>query len=45
MTLRGVVSRERSVNSLAPFAKHVGTALLGGSSIGNSLTRASWARA
>ena len=28
-TLRGVVSRERSVNSLAPLAKLVGTALLG----------------
>jgi hypothetical protein len=28
-TLFGVVSRERSVNSLAPFAKLVGTALLG----------------
>ena len=39
-TLFGVVSRERSVNSLAPFAKLVGTALLGGSPIGNSLTRA-----
>jgi hypothetical protein len=39
-TLRGVVSCERSVNSLAPFAKLVGTALLGGSSIGISLTRA-----
>ena len=38
-TLCGVVSCERSVNSLAPFAKLVGTALLGGSSIGNSLTR------
>jgi hypothetical protein len=39
-TLSGVVSRERSVNSPAPFAKLVGTALLGGSSIGNSLMRA-----
>ncbi len=28
-TLRGVVSRERPVNSLAPLAKLVGTALLG----------------
>ena len=36
-TLRGVVSREWSVNRLAML---VGTALLGGSSIGNSLTRA-----
>ena len=35
-TIRGVVSRERSVNSLAPFAIFVGTALLGGSSIGPS---------
>ena len=32
-TLRGVVGRERSVNSLAPFAIFVGTALLGGSLI------------
>ena len=39
-TLYGVVSRERSVNSLAPCAKLVGTAFLGGTSIGNSLTRA-----
>jgi len=39
-TLRGVVSREWSVNSLAMLAILVGTALLGGSSIGNSLTRA-----
>ena len=39
-TLCGVVSRERPVNSLAPLAKLVGTALLGGSSIGISLTRA-----
>ena len=29
-TLRGVVGRERSVNSLAPFAILVGMALLGG---------------
>jgi len=28
-TLHGVVSRERPINSLAPFAKLVGTALLG----------------
>jgi hypothetical protein len=34
-TLYGVVSRGRSVNSLAPCAKLVGTAFLGGSSIGN----------
>jgi hypothetical protein len=39
-TLYGVVSRERSVNSLAPCAKLVGTAFLGGSSIEKSLTRA-----
>ena len=39
-TLRGVVSREWSVNSLAMLAILVGTALLGGSSMGNSLTRA-----
>ena len=39
-TLRGVVSREWSVNRLAMLAILVGTALLGGSSIGNSLTRA-----
>ena len=39
-TLRGVVSREWSVNSLAMLAILVGTALLGGSSIGISLTRA-----
>jgi hypothetical protein len=30
MTLVGVVSRERSVNTLAPFAILDGTALLGG---------------
>ena len=35
-TLRGVVSRERPVNSLAPFAKLVGTALLGGPLLGPS---------
>ena len=35
-TLRGVVSRVWPVNSLAPFAIFVGTALLGGSSIGPS---------
>ena len=35
-TLRGVVGRERPVNSLAPFAIFVGTALLGGSLIGPS---------
>ena len=35
-TLRGVVGRVRSVNSLAPFAIFVGTALLGGSLIGPS---------
>jgi len=29
-TLRGVVGRERFANSLAPFAKLVGTVLLGG---------------
>ena len=39
-TLHGVVSREWSVNSLAMLAILVGTALLGGSSIGISLTRA-----
>ena len=39
-TLRGVVSREWSVNSLAMLAILVGTALLGGSSIGISLARA-----
>jgi hypothetical protein len=39
-TLRGVVSREWSVNSLAMLAKLSGTALLGGSSIGISLMRA-----
>ena len=39
-TLVGVVSRERPINSLAPCAKLVGTAFLGGSSIGVSLTRA-----
>ena len=33
-TLRGVVGRERSVNSLAPFAILVGTALLGGPLLG-----------
>ncbi len=35
-TLRGVVGRERPINSLAPFAKLVGTALLGGPLIGPS---------
>ena len=35
-TLRGVVSRERSVNSLAPFSIFVGTALLRGSPFGPS---------
>ncbi len=33
-TLRGVVGRERSDNSLAPFAILVGTALLGGPLVG-----------
>ena len=41
-TLRGVVSRERSVNSPAPFAVFVGTALLGGPSIGPSPSTLSW---
>ena len=35
-TLHGVVSRELSVNSLAPCAKLVGTSLLGGPSCGPS---------
>ncbi len=35
-TLRGVMGRERSVNSLAPFAIFVGTALLGGPLVGPS---------
>jgi hypothetical protein len=35
-TLCGVVGCERSVNSLAPFAKLVGTALLGGPLLGPS---------
>jgi len=35
-TLRGVVSCERPVNSLAPFAKLVGTAFLGGPLLGPS---------
>jgi len=35
-TLRGAVDRERPVNSLAPFAKLVGTALLGGPLLGPS---------
>jgi hypothetical protein len=39
-TLCGFVSHEWSVNSLAMLAILVGTALLGGSSIGISLTRA-----
>jgi hypothetical protein len=43
-TLYGVVGCERSVNSLAPFAKLVGTALLGGpleeeQYIGNKILR------
>jgi hypothetical protein len=37
--LGGVVSRERSVNSLAPFAKLVGTALLGVPFVGSSPMR------
>ena len=41
-TLRGVVSRVRPVNSLAPFAIFVGTALLGGSSIEPSPSTLSW---
>ena len=35
-TLRGVVGREWPINSLAPFAKLVGTALLGGPFLGPS---------
>jgi hypothetical protein len=38
-TLVGVVSRERSINSLAPLAKLVGTALLGGPLLGPSPMR------
>ena len=38
-TLFGVVSRERSVNSLAPFAKLVGTALLWSPLVGPSPIR------
>ena len=38
-TLCGVVGRERSVNSLAPFAKLVGTSLLGGPLLGPSPMR------
>jgi len=38
-TLRGVVGRERPVNSLAPFAIFVGMALLGGPLIGPSPMR------
>ena len=38
-TLRGVVSRVRPVNSLAPFAILVGTALLGGPLLGPSPMR------
>ena len=33
-TLRGVVGREQPINSLAPFAKLVSTALLGGPLLG-----------
>jgi len=39
MTLVGVVGRERSVNSLAPLAKLVGTSLLGGPLLGPSPMR------
>ncbi len=35
-TLRGIVGRVRPVNSLAPFAIFVGTALLGGPLLGPS---------
>ncbi len=38
-TLRGVVGRERPVNSLAPFAKLVGTALLWSPLVGPSSIR------
>jgi len=38
-TLYGVVGCERSVNSLAPFAKLVGTALLRGPLLGSSPMR------
>ena len=36
MTLCGIVGRERPINSLAPFAKLAGTALLGGPLLGPS---------
>ena len=45
-TLDGIVGRERPVCRLAPLAILGRTALLGGSSIGTSVTEhASWARA